>query len=585
MPAFRAPSNHSDSGYSSKTAATLNSTISSKSSGKKLEKPRYTLRLDTSQATAGRQSASTDARKKPSSTVAQFNKPSNKPNPQPKRSESAGQDNCGDPNCRERGTSTAATPTSATPSWSPGYYYNNNTANPIYQQYQQSLPSPSPQASYPPASYSFPVPAAQPRRRSLSTSGYRPASYHSGTSPLGYWVEASPSSLSDAHGPPASSSAYNNPQSMPVSYHQNAPSHTVPPYSSGVSNRLPINHPSHHHAQRPTIPHRPTTGNVRPASINGGTPPRLYDSAAPSHCHTPNTQPYHTHTTMNASLAGDYDDLEPCFCDTEPGSIHQSHGPVPSLPARSSSRSYRIPEHPHGVPSAPLRLEQVELDPNRTIRPQRRESLQRPGILKASSFQTTSDTTSNRSYPSGLSSRYDPRAELVKRNTSDAEAYMRATETAGHDGRMRRKGQEAVTSQALQRRDEAMAEASKQHQRRQSRTTSTSHSRRLSSHGDGSQSNMSTSTTDSGAVKLLIPGREGFKMELSGEMNGRTISFGPSGEGSDVQEVTIGNGSPTSSKRDGEPRGRSERGSRSGSSYSDRVGRASIRAGESARHS
>lgn len=583
MPATRVPSNHSDSGYSSKTGATVNSTNSSKSSGKKPEKRPESLRLDTTPKTLRSLSASIDG-KKASSTVAQHGSTSAKLAPRNKKPDSSDHHACTDPNCRGRSSAAATAPSPAITSWAPGYYYPPTTSIPL--PYASGAPSPSPQASFPPPSYNYPstAPTARGRRRSISTSAYGPPSYQLGTPQPGSWPEVSSEDPRGGQGPPPSISAYGTVQPMPTTYRRGVSTQAVPQHLlSGVNEYLP-SASSSQHIQRPTLPYRPTTGSIRPASVYERLPSDTVESASIVYDHRPTYQAFNPNRRGNTYAAEDFDNIEPYAYGSAPVPIQQAQALAQSAPPRSSLRRYMEVAPADSTHAVPPELALSEFDGDRTIRPKRRGSLQRPNILKSSSFQASSDTTSNRPFVTSTSSRYDPRAERVRRETSEAEAYMAATDTAGQDGRMRRQGQEVVTSQALQKRGEAITGQSGQEQRRHNRGTSTAHSRRRSSRDEGAPSQVSTSTSGSGALKLSISGLDGVRMELSGPMDGKTIRFGRHDGGNDIQEVTIGSSSPTSTK-DLETKRRSERSSRSGASYSERAARSSVIADQSGRNS
>lgn len=548
-PATRARSNNSDSGYSSRTGATLASTDSSRASSNK----RLELHVDTRTSS---QPVTSEARKKQSSSSVSTIKPSpSNPSTQqqaaPNKSERTKSRplnglGCTDPSCGGRCYAQQQYHQhSAAPMSNPAWQHMQNYPMPaVVQQPGFALPSPSPSVQTSQPSYNFPVrpPQARPRPVSITTQP-RPVSYSS-HSPYGYYEV--PDSVSD-YGPPLSSSAYSNSRLQPRSSQlQRASCPRELAYTPYAEHMNPSDY-----QQRP-VGSRRMVRRARPASTMASGSNALSESVLPDDIcyHQPRVssrrRPVSVYQPDDTMF--DYEEDAP-----------QQH-PLPTraittqaLPTRSSSRRYSWYDATQPEPPRPPSIQSDYFD--QTVRIPRRES-SRPGILKSVSYHPPTEEEMSDHF-STLAVRGVSRAEKPCLLMHDAETYM----SERNHGHGKTAGQ-PLTRTALEgkSRPDPSAVSSKTAQAGRSGTATASQHNRRGSVDSAAQSHASTRTSDSSKVKIQFP--EGVNVELTGGTDGHTISYVPSDSGQDSHNIVIGN-SASASGREKQYRGSSKSGGRS----------------------
>ncbi|KAI9672632.1 MAG: hypothetical protein M1831_000067 [Alyxoria varia] len=554
----RPPSNHSDSGYSSKTAATVGSGESSKGSGKKTG----ALRVDTK---AARANADVVPRERGNDkSKGKSSDPNGKPAPKK------------GPTQKTAGQREVMSPDSpANPQQHPtGFQYPPHGAapSPWHMQFAAQHPVPPPQpmhGSLPPGVHSYPTPTTsfppsafpptgptdapipRPRRHSLSMAGSRPASYHPGTSNPGYWVDLNSGTPVESSPSPMFSPAYIPSGPISSSYPTQGASSMMPQRISGPSHNQMLSPASQ---QRPALPHRSTIQSGSP-SIGGPDHLAMYEGnqMQPTRTARPPSQVYPD--SYMAQVPNDRTLMPPP--PRPPAQSIAVQQLLPDVSRRNSLATQAIPQHVWAQADAGY------LDGDETIRPSRKES-KRPGILdsRSTSFQAPvpakrPDIDRTPSRVSGYTTKsypgYESRAELDKRRARDAEAYMGRI-SGRSDQRDSRPSKEIsrthsattgqpLTAKALEKRTSygpTRNASSGTHSRSHSHSHGYSKSRGSSKDEDNSRMSQASASEASGAVKIRLPAKERLDLEFSGGMDGRTISYGPTDEIDGMAELVIG---------------------------------------------
>ena len=596
----RPPSNHSDSGYSSRTAATVGSGESSKGSGKKIG----TLRVDT---TAGRPNADLAPKEKGNGTSkGKSSEPSGRPAPQqgPTQRTTVQREVTGPESTvnRQQHPTAFQYPTNC-PAPSPWHMqFAAQHSVPPQQPMHGPLPPgphgyPTPTTSFPPSV--FPptgptdAPIPRPRRHSLAMAGPRPASYHPGTSSSGYWVDLNSGTPVESSPSPMFPPTYSPSGLISSSYPTQRVASIVPQRTSGPSqNQMSLPAPQ----QRPVLLHRSTTQS-RPPSMAGPGQMVMYEGnqTQPTRAVRPASQMYPD--SYMARLPDDRALMPPPPRPTAQPIVIQQQQPTSAISRRNSSAPQALPHHVWAQAEAGY------LDGDETIRPLRKES-KRPSVIdfRSTSYQApvpakrpSKDRSPSRSsgYTTQNHPGYESRAELDKRRALDAEAYMGRT-SGRPDKKDSRPSKEtgrthsATTGQPLTARALEKRTSSGTPREAPSGTHSRSHSyghgysKSRSSSKDEDNSRMSQASTGeaSGAVKIRLPAKERLDLEFSGGMDGRTISYGPTDEVDGMAELVIGD-------RAGEmSQGQARRGSVASSakgSFAERSAKMSSKGSEKAR--
>ncbi|KAF2758924.1 hypothetical protein EJ05DRAFT_326535 [Pseudovirgaria hyperparasitica] len=443
----------------------------------------------------------------------------------------------------------------------------------------------SPSYSRTNSTYSDPMvqPAHTTHRRSSSVSRPRPASYHSADGPLyGQYgrlptVDHQPA----VHGPPPSSSAYANvarPQYMPTST-----SYSRTPHHTGYFPQM--QQPSHlSYASQPPDSTYSTRGNSRPTSMY--TPALISQSMTPG----PPT-PYSRSPAPSAR-----------YGPLGPSPQIQPNPPAYSSRAHPSTSDYEDDDDDEddddvGMQELQTQMSRVQMDRMQMDRvqmpPPRRPSIrQKPELpaidyyskspappimeVSASSRRRQSQSASSRTYTDSTrsskryydedryapppSQKYDGRRRSIPVEFSDEETFpfederrpsvRRRTRTENDMSRLERaarehqkdpeRGEQVHTSDALLR-DKIANNSSRRIERAPSDAKS-------------QVSRRSTMTKATNGINLHVAGNDDFNISITGDMNGQTLQVAPSADGGAM--ITIGG-------KQYHDTGRSERSSRS----------------------